>query len=137
MTTEVTRPLPVLEPETAAFWEALADGTLLIQRCEECGLGQFYPRPICMTCGGPVLWEATSGRGTVHTFTVVRQNHAAPFDRLVPYVLAMVDIEPGVRMLGNIIDCDVDDVRIGQAVEVVAREEAPGVWLPFWLLTKE
>jgi uncharacterized protein len=130
----VTRPLPLLEPETAPFWRALADGTLLIQRCERCGLGQFYPRPICMTCGGPVQWEATSGRGVVYTFTVVRQNGAAPFDQLVPYVLAMIDIEPGVRMLGNVIECDVDTVSIGQRVEVTFREEAPGAWLPFWRL---
>jgi hypothetical protein len=67
----------------------------------------------------------------VYTYSVVRQNRTPPFDALVPYVVAMIDLDEGARMMGNITDCDPDDVRIG--LPVVVHFEALGdVALPQW-----
>ena len=77
--TEWTRPVPRPDAVSAPYWEAAARGELLIQECKSCGHRQFYPRAVCTDCGGDVDWLTCSGRGTVHTFTVIRQNHAKPF----------------------------------------------------------
>jgi len=83
-------------------------------------------------CGSDPEWERASGRGTVHTFTVIRQNHARPFRDELPYVVAMVELDEGVRMMGNITDCAIDQVRIGMPVEVHMVQAEPGVGVPFW-----
>ena len=128
-----SRPLPQPDEDTAPFWEAARDGRLLIQRCESCGAVQFYPRVLCTACGeGPPAWQEASGRGTVHTFTIVRQNLVPPFKDLAPYVLAIIDLEEGVRMMGNVLECDPADVHIGMAVEVVFEPATDELSLPMW-----
>ena len=67
-------------------------------------------------CRGPVEWVEASGRGTVYSFTVIRQNYSRPFRDWIPYVVALVDLEEGPRVMTNIVDCEPDDVRIGMAV---------------------
>jgi uncharacterized OB-fold protein len=125
------RPLPAKDHVSTPFWEAASRGELLIQRCPS-GHRQFYPRAVCKVCGSDPEWERASGRGTVHTFTIIRQNHARPFRDELPYVVAMVELDEGVRMMGNITDCPVDDVHIGMPVEVHMVEAEPGVGVPFW-----
>ncbi len=112
------RPRPRLDPLTRPYWSAARAGRLLVQRCTTCGHTQHYPRARCRRCLGEPVWEQSSGTGRVHTFTVVRQNHAAPFDRLQPYVVAMVDLDDGPRLLSNLTDVAPDDVAIGLPVEV-------------------
>ena len=128
------RPIPRPDGVNAEYWRAAADGRLLIQRCPACDHRQFYPRAICTSCGATPEWEQASGRGVVHTYTVIRQNHAAPFKDLLPYVVAMIELEEGPLLMGNVVDCDVDDVRIGAPVEVTMRQAAPDVGVPFWRL---
>ena len=73
-----------------------------------------------------------SGNGTLHTFTVIRQNHAKPFKDELPYVVAIVELDEGPRMMGNLTGCDPDDVRIGTPVEVYFVPADEGVAVPFW-----
>ena len=98
----------------------------------ECGHRQFYPRAVCTDCGGDVEWLTCSGRGTVHTFTVIRQNHAKPFKDELPYVVAIVELEEGPRMMGNVTGIDPDDMQIGMPVEVYFVQADEGVAVPFW-----
>jgi uncharacterized OB-fold protein len=114
------------------FFAAAARGELWIQRCEACGHRQFYPRQLCTACGGAVGWEAASGRGTVHTFTIVRQNAAPPFKGLLPYAVAMVELDEGVRMMGNVTGIPALQVKIGLRVEAYAVECGDGLAVPFW-----
>lgn len=127
------RPLPVPNADTAAFWDGCARGVLRIQRCGDCGGAQFPPRPFCGTCRSAALrWEPASGRATVASFSVVHRAPVPAFRDAVPYVLALVDLAEGPRMMTNVVDCDPDAVRIGQAVRFVFRpvaEDAPP--LPF------
>ena len=114
------------------FFESAARGELLYQRCPACGHRQFYPRLLCTACAGTPEWAAASGRGSVHTFTIIRQNGAQPFKDLLPYAVAMVELEEGVRMMGNVTGIPVEQVKIGLRVEAYAVECGDGLAVPFW-----
>ena len=129
---EWARPKPAKDPVSRAYWEAAGRGELLIQHCPACGNRQWYPRAVCTLCGGDPEWEQASGRGTVYTFTIIRQNYAKPFRDELPYVVAMVELEEGPMMMGNVTDVDVDDVHIGMPVEVYMIEAEAGLGVPFW-----
>ena len=89
---------------SAPFWEAASEGRLLYQRCPSCGHRQFYPRALCTACGATPEWAEASGRGEVHTFTVVRQHGGKAFREELPYVVAIVELSEGVRMMGTLTD---------------------------------
>ena len=117
------KPYPVPDAETAPFWDAVAAGRLDLQRCRSCRRHVFYPRSLCPHCGGLDLeWVTVSGRGTVYSFTVV---HRAPaeFQAEAPYVVALVELEEGVRMLTRLIDVEPSAVRVAMPVEVTLRGE--------------
>ena len=116
--------LPVPDSETAPYWDAAREGRLLFKRCNACGEAFFYPRTYCPACwSSDTVWEESSGRGTVYTFTVVHQNDLPPFNERVPYVVAIVELEEGVRLTSNIEGIDPGDVRCDLAVEVAFRQE--------------
>ena len=131
---EWAKPLPDTDDLSEVFWKAAAVGRLLIQRCPSCGKRQHYPRQICIECGGDPEWEEASGNGTVYTFTVIRQNGARGFREETPYVVAMIDLEEGPRMMGRITGVPVEDVHIGMPVRAysVQVEESLGIvqWEP-------
>jgi uncharacterized OB-fold protein len=129
---EWAKPLPAVDRVNAPFWDGAARGELRIQQCPRCGQRQHYPRALCTRCGADPEWITASGLGTVHTFTIVRQYGMPPFREELPYVVAIVDLDEGPRMMGNVTGCAPEDVRIGMPVEVwflVARE---GVGIPYW-----
>jgi uncharacterized OB-fold protein len=111
------RPAPIADHDSAPYWSALHEGRLLVQRCQDCDEYQLYPRDRCLACRGPVSWQEASGRGTIYSFTVIRQNYARPFRDWIPYVVALVDLEEGPRIMSNVVDCDPDAVQVGMPVE--------------------
>jgi uncharacterized OB-fold protein len=133
---EWTRPLPDPDGEGVAYFEACSRGELLVQECPTCGHRQFFPRAICTACGGDPEWLPTQGTGLVHTFTIMRQYGQQPFKDLAPYVVAIVELPEGPKMMGNITDCDPDDVHIGMPVEVYMVRAAENVAVPFWRPTR-
>lgn len=125
------KPLPRIDEESKGWWEACQRRELVIQRCGACGVLRHYPRALCPRClSEAVDWVRASGRGTVYTFTVTHQNQAPGFRDALPYVLAYVELDEGVRLLTNIVDCAPEAVRIGMAVEVVFEDATPAVTLP-------
>ena len=117
------KPLPRLDEESRGYWEALARHELYFQRCRDCGTKRFYPRAVCPAClSSATEWVRASGRGTVYSFTVTYQNQAPGFREELPYVLAIVELEEGVRMMTNIVGGAPDAVRVGMAVEVVFED---------------
>lgn len=112
------RPLPEPNDLTVGFWAAAREHRLVVQRCDGCGALRHYPQPMCPDCHSLAFsWAPLSGRGTVHTFTVTHQAfHPAWADR-VPFAVATIDLEEGVRMVSDLPTGDVDDVAIGRAVE--------------------
>ena len=130
--TAALRILPAPDNASRHFWQSAADGQLVVQRCTDCGRYQFYPRAPCTHCTGEAEWVAAAGRGTLRTFTVIRQNRSEAFADLSPYAVGIVELEEGVRMMSNIIDCDVEQLHVDMELEVVLIRAAEDVGLPFW-----
>jgi uncharacterized OB-fold protein len=125
------KPLPQVDEESRGYWEACKRHELYLQRCGECGALRFYPRALCPSCLSETTeWVRSEGKGTVYTFTVTHQNQAPGFRDALPYVLAYVELEEGVRMLTNIVGCAPDEVRIGMRVEVVFEDVSEEMALP-------
>ncbi len=125
------RPLPRIDEESKGFWEACRRHELYVQQCRSCGKLRYYPRAVCPAClSDDTAWVLSSGLGTVYTYTVTYQNQAAGFRDALPYVLAYVELEEGVRLLTNIVDCAPDTVRIGMPVEVVYEDVNGELALP-------
>ena len=129
---EYAKPIPSPDATGAPFWKAAAEGELRVQRCPACDHRQHYPRKLCTQCGGEPVWEAIRELGEIHTFTVVRQFGLPPFKDELPYVVAMIDLAEGLRMMGNVTDVDPDEVHIGMAVEAYAVLAEEGVGIPYW-----
>jgi uncharacterized OB-fold protein len=130
---DVPKPVPVVDAESAPFWEACREHRLLVQRCGACGAAVFFPRAICPECHADALgWEQASGRGTVYSFTVSHRPASPAWADDVPYAVAIVELDEGCRMLGDIVTDDVDAVHIGMAVEVVFDAVADDVVVPRW-----
>lgn len=126
-----SRPLPRVDEESKGYWEAAARHELYVQRCRACGRVRHYPRALCPAClAGDPEWVLSSGRGTVYTYTVTYQNLAPGFRERVPYVLAYVDLDEGVRVLTHIVGCPPDAVRVGLPVEVTFDDLSAELALP-------
>ncbi len=109
-------PAPSVDPDTQDFWAAARNHKLLVGQCQDCGEYHYYPRHICPHCGSSKtsLIEA-SGNGTIYSFSVMRR---AP----IPFAIAYVSLAEGPIMMSNIVDCDFDQLAIGQAVKLVYVE---------------
>lgn len=119
-------PAPERNLESAQFWDATAEGRLLLRRCDSCGTLVWYPRSFCPDCGSfSTSWTEASGEGTVYSFTIVHRSQGRYSDA-VPYVLAYVELAEGPRIMTNIVGCEVDEVRVGQAVRVVFEDTGEG-----------
>lgn len=119
------RPLPQPTALTAPYWEACRRGELVIQHCPECGHFVHFPKAHCPFCGtGDLPYERVSGRGTVHTFSVIHRAFLPGFS--TPYTIAWIDLEEGARVFGSV----VGDVEIGMPVEVTFTDDPVPHWQP-------
>ena len=125
-----SKPLPHIDEETRPWWEAAQRHELYIQQCRECGDRRFHPRTLCTNClSSGTEWIKCGGRGRIYTFTVTNQNQGAGFRDNLPYVLAWVELDEGVKLLTNIVDCPPAQVKIDMPVEVVFDDVTPDVTL--------
>lgn len=114
------RPVPKVSVyvDTAPFWEAAKRGKLVLQFCKDTNQFQHYPRPVSIFTGSRNLeWREVSGKGVIYACTVIRVPGPGLEGRL-PLSVATVELDEGVRILGNIVDTDPDKVSIGQRVEL-------------------
>ena len=124
------KPLPQPTALTKPFWAHCRQHELWLQCCLDCGKYRFYPTASCPFCASEdTEWRRVSGRGSIYTFTVTNQNQAPGFRESLPYVMAYVDLDEGLKMLTNIVDCPPDQVKIGMPVEVVYEDVTPEVTL--------
>ena len=125
------KPLPVMNEESRPFWEGCKARRLMVQHCGDCGAWVHYPRALCPACHGDALaWEEASGRGTIYSYTVCHRAAGPAFVGDTPYVVALIDLEEGARMLSNIITADPALVRIGQPVRGVFEDVSAEIALP-------
>jgi uncharacterized OB-fold protein len=115
--------IPRITPEAEEYFAGAVRGEVRLQRCSTCGKHQHYPRVLCSHCGAETLeWVTASGRGTLYSFTVIRQNSVPPFDGWLPIVVAIVDLEEdGARMIADLVGVEPDDVSIGMPVRAEFR----------------
>ncbi|HVN41294.1 MAG TPA: Zn-ribbon domain-containing OB-fold protein [Steroidobacteraceae bacterium] len=127
----LVRPLPLMEGLTKEFYDWCSRGELRFQRCNSCGTFRHIPRELCAECGSfEWTWTPTSGRGTVFTYTVVARALHPAFLKATPYAAAVVELEEGVRILSNVVDCPVEQLRIGMPVQVDFEKQDETVTLP-------
>jgi uncharacterized OB-fold protein len=108
---------PRIDSDSEGFWQALQDQQLKLDRCQDCRRWQHPPLERCRRCGGELRFEAISGRGTVHSFIVVRYPAFPAQADDLPYVIALVDLDedPTVRVAARL-DAPPEDVSIGLRV---------------------
>jgi len=117
--------------EAEPFWAASRERRLVLPWCTSCERPHWFPRAICPHCGGRTFdWREASGRATVYAVTVQHTPGLPHMADRVPYVVALVDLAEGVRMMTNIVDVDPASVRVGDAVRIVWEELPDGRNLP-------
>ena len=124
-------PLPVPNADSLPYWNAARERRLLIRQCTDCQTLHFMPRHLCPACWSDRLeWIESTGTGTVHSFTIIRRAPIAAFAAQTPYVIALIELDEGPRMMANIIGDDALSVRIGDRVAVTFEDRGDGALIP-------
>ena len=134
MTTGYSKPLPrPANPDlTKPFWEAAKRHELVMPRCKKCDHRFFYPREECPRCfSRDHEWSRVTGKGRLHSFTIIRQPANPAFRDDAPHVYALVQLDEGPRMVTNIVECEFDDLQVDMPVEAVYDDVTPE-----WTLVK-
>ncbi len=140
--TAVVAPAPAAEPIkpiiteiNRAFWDGCKNGQLLAQRCKSCGQLRYPAAAICQNClSADSEWRDLSGRGEIFSFIIVHRGYHPYWAVRVPYNVAMIELEEGLRMFSNIVGTPNEQLKIGQMVKVAFEERAPGLTVPVFEL---
>ncbi len=126
------KPLPIVSHLSETFWKAAHNHELVLQRCQECGIYQWYPKSWCVDCGSTRLeWKKVSGSGTIYSYTIIRHAKANPaFTDDIPFAIVAVELYEGPRMYGRLKDCPPDKVKTGTRVKVVFDDISDSISLP-------
>lgn len=123
--------LPVQDANSKVWFDAVAEGKLLLQRDPATGKAQMYPRArVAGAPGREPVWIEASGRARLHTFTVVERSVHREFASLTPFVIAIVDLAEGARMTSWIVDVPADRLKCDMALKLVFREIYAGLKMP-------
>ena len=128
---EYMKPLPAITDENREFWEACREEKLRMQQCVDCGHIRYPISHVCPKClSYETKWTDLSGRGEVFSYVVFYQLYNKAFEKDIPYNVALVQLEEGPRMYGNIVGVDNDSVKVGDPVEVVFERATPEITIP-------
>lgn len=127
--------LPQADVITQPYWDRARNHELCLQKCEHCENVWHPPTPVCPRCqSNRYDWTPSSGKGTIYSFTVVQHStHVAVKDR-VPYIVALVTLDEGPRMVANLLDCGPHEVKVGQRVRTIFQQVTPDCVLPQFVL---
>lgn len=124
-------PLPLMEGHSKQFYDWCRQHELRFQRCTGCGTWRHVPREMCAACGSfEWEWARSNGRGRVFTWTVIARAMHPAFQDRVPYAPVVIEMDEGVRILSEIVDCAPYELAIGMPVEVIFVAVTPEVTLP-------
>jgi uncharacterized protein len=132
MVAEYRKPLPnpLNRESSLPFWEAAQRHELAMPRCTRCDRLFFYPREVCPVClASDIDWVTVSGRGRLHSFTVIHQPANPAFRDDAPYIYAAVQLDEGPRMITNLVNCSPERARIDMPVIAVYDDVTPEVTL--------
>jgi uncharacterized protein len=128
-------PMPFANADAAEYWRSAEKEELALQKCKGCGAARFPARHLCPVCwSDQAEWTRASGRGTIYAATVVRRAPSPEYKDMVPYVLALIDLEEGPRMITNLVGDGALNWRIGDAVRVTFERRVDGVMPQFELV---
>ena len=130
---EYKKPIPVPQPESDRYWEGTRRDELWLRRCRDCNMAYFYPRDICPTCHSRNTdWFRSKGEGAIYTYAIVHRAPHRGFADDVPYVVALVELEDGVRVPTSIVDVEPEpeNLRIGMPVRAVFEKISDEITLP-------
>lgn len=132
----VLPPLPMVTEESRPFWDSCKEGVLRLQRCSSCSAYRFPPSILCPNCSSmDHSWEEVSGRGSIFSFVTYRRLYHKAFASLLPYVVAVIELEEGPRMLSRLAGVrDPDSLKCGMAVKVHFEALSDEVVLPLFEL---
>lgn len=115
----MAKPLPVVDNDSSVFWENCKQERLVLQECQDCSKFYFYPRILCPHCmSSNVEWKEVSGSGKIYSFTIARRPAGPAFKEDLPYAVGLIELDEGPRMMSNIINIPVDDIRCDMPVKV-------------------
>ncbi|WP_250495150.1 Zn-ribbon domain-containing OB-fold protein [Caballeronia sp. GAWG1-1] len=124
-------PAPTANADSQVYWNAARERRLVIRKCAACKTLHFMPRYLCPACWSDELeWIDSEGMGQVHSYTIVRRAPVTAFAARTPYVVALIELDEGPRMMANIIGNDALLVRIGDRVCVTFEEREEGAMVP-------
>lgn len=130
---EMAKPMPKPSKWSQPFWDNAKEGRLTLKRCTSCGHIDQPPYLYCTNCHSDAAeWIEATGKGTLVAYAINEYMVPFPFWDDMPYVLAMIDLEEGVRMISNIVECDHDALENGMALEVVFDKVSDDFTLPKW-----
>ncbi len=128
---DYAKPLPTLTDENRGFWDSCRQGRLSFQKCGGCGHLRYPISPFCPQClCAQFAWTPVSGFGTIFSCVVFHQAYHPAFKADLPYNVALVQLDEGPRMYGNIVGVPNDAVRIGASVEALFDPVTPEITIP-------
>jgi hypothetical protein len=134
---EMKKPVPETQPWSVKFWEGTKQGKLLIQVCNDCKSKIFYPRKFCPECwSGNLGWMEASGKAKILSFSTAYGMVEPKFTDELPYTIAYVDLDEGIRMMTRIVECKPEEIKFDMPVEVVYHERE-GFFLPYFRPVKK
>ena len=119
-----SKPLPTPTPDTQPFWDAAKRHQLSLPKCKACGQLHYFPRPFCPHCfSWDLEWVRCSGKGKLYSY-VINHRPAPGFEEEAPYVIAVVELDEGPRMLSNLIDIEPtpEAVQVDMPVEILFQD---------------
>ena len=121
--------LPPINAISQPYWDGCRQGVLRVQRCITCGHLQLYPRIFCTQCTDEDLdWIDVSGKGTIASYTVVTRAISKAYS--APYVVSLIDLDEGPRMMSSIVHCDGTGLDVGMSVEVAFESWSETIMMP-------
>lgn len=128
------KPAPTPRGEERTWFEAAAAGRLVIQQCAVCRAAVFFPRSVCPVCHDDALeWADAAGTGTVYSYTVLHRAGKPGWEADVPYLVALIELDEGPRLMGNLLDIDPDEVYVGMPVRVTFERRDDTLTVPQWV----
>jgi len=135
--TEYQKPIPIASLESKFYWDGVRQHRLLIPSCEACGHRWFPPSLLCPNCNSArTAWSEASGRGKIFSYVVFHRVYHRGFAGEVPYVVALVELEEGPRLLSNIVGTSPDAIACEMPVRVVFEDVAEDVTIPKFVVDK-
>ena len=130
---DTSKPLPVATEWSRPYWEGARQHKLLLKKCGNCGEIDHPPYLFCTNCMAEEHeWIEASGKGTLYSYAINTFGVPFPFWDDMPYVLAIIDLDEGPRVISNIVECDLDRLENQMRLEVVFDDVSPEVTLPKW-----